>query len=368
MCVLDWITIEGFKSIKSTERLELGPINILIGSNGSGKSNFIEIFSFLNSICRGRLRSYVERAGGADRVLHFGSRTTSHIKIHVSFQNESRQYRVVLAADETDGLFPFEEMVYSQDRWHSSGFTEKFLNSRNGEAEIVTSKSEDIGDVGQCLASWRHYHFHDTSSVSPIKKTVDVDDNRYLRPDGSNLAAFLYLLREKHKGSYSMIRRTLRLVAPFFDDFHLRPQALNEDKIRLEWRHTGSDAYFDVSALSDGSLRFIALTTLFLQPKQYLPSVVFVDEPELGLHPYATGMLASLVKQASIGTQIVFATQSPMLLDYFQPEDVLVADRVKGATEFTRPDGQRLQKWLEDYSLGQLWEKNEIGGRPVAEL
>ena len=164
-----------------------------------------------------------------------------------------------------------------------------------------------------------------------------------------------------------MIRRTVRLAVPFLDDFHLRPQVLNENKIRLEWRHVGSDACFDVSALSDGSLRFIALAVLLLQPELYLPSVIFVDTPELGLHPYATGMLASLVKQASAKTRIVFSTQSSPLLDCFQPEDVLVADRVKGATEFTRPDGERLQKWLEDYSLGELWEKNEIGGRPSAE-
>ena len=337
---MDWVTVQGFKSIKSVKRLELRPINILIGANGSGKSNFIEVFSFLNAVRRGRLRDYVEKAGGADRILHFGLRTTSRIEIHVSFENEGCQYRVVLAADETDRLFLLEEEAYFQGRWHSASPYTDF---------------------------WRRYQFHDTSSVSSIKKTADINDNRYLRFDGSNLAAFLYLLREKHESSYDMIRRTVRLAVPFLDDFHLRPQVLNENKIRLEWRHVGSDACFDVSALSDGSLRFIALAVLLLQPELYLPSVIFVDTPELGLHPYATGMLASLVKQASAKTRIVFSTQSSPLLDCFQPEDVLVADRVKGATEFTRPDGERLQKWLEDYSLGQLWEKNEIGGRPSAE-
>jgi predicted ATPase len=200
-----------------------------------------------------------------------------------------------------------------------------------------------------------------------MKKTADVDDNDYLRPDGSNLAAFLHYLGKKHKTAYGLIRRTVQRVAPFFDDFRLKPQKLNQGKIRLEWSHKGSEGYFDASSLSDGSLRFIALATLFLQPVSLRPSVILVDEPELGLHPYAITLLASLVKQASAETQVILSTQSPLLLDHFRPEDVLVADRVKGATQFTRLESAKLSKWLEEYSLGQLWEKNEFGGRPGRE-
>ena len=217
------------------------------------------------------------------------------------------------------------------------------------------------------LEQWRAYHFHDTGFASPLKKTADVHDNRHLRPDGSNLAAFLYLLSKKHENSYTQIQRTVHLVAPFFDDFILRPLALNEDKIRLEWRHVGSDAYFDATSLSDGTLRFIALTTLLLQPVSLRPNLILLDEPELGLHPYAITLLASLLKQAAVESQVIIATQSPTLVDHFNPEDVLVAERVNGATELRRLDGEALRVWLEDYSLGQLWEKNELGGRPCPE-
>ena len=368
MPALDWITIEGFKSIRSIERLKLRPINVLIGPNGSGKSNFIGVFSFLNAIRNGGLRHYAKRAGGADRILHFGSKTTQSLKIHIAFQDETNQYEIELAADAVDGLFPDRESVFLWDKDSYSGPYKEFLVGSNGEAGISNLQETGVGQyVREHLDRRRLYQFHDTSPTSPMRKTADLNDNRYLRPDGSNLAAFLFLLRQKHGGAYDLIRRTVRLAAPFFDDFLLEPPALNEEKIRLEWRHRGTDAYFNASSLSDGSLRFIALTALLLQPKELRPSVILMDEPELGLHPYAIALLAALVKQASVETQVVLATQSPLLLDHFQPEDVLVANRVRGGTELTRLKNEDLESWLEDYSLGQLWEKNEIGGRPVPE-
>ena len=373
MSTLDWITIEGFKSIKSVEELEIRPINVLIGANGAGKSNFLEVFSFLNAIRLGGLRDYVMRAGGADKILHFGSKVTQYLSIGTSFENEKREYNIVLAPDDADRMFPSSEGVRTSVKQEQifDGFdsTDYGISGRGGEAGIYNSKdkSSAIPRVREHLLQWRVYHFHDTSASSPIKKTVALNNNRFLRHDGSNLAAFLYYLREVHGRAYDMIRRTMRLVAPFFDDFVLEPLALNEDTIRLEWRHRGSDSYFDAASLSDGSLRFIALATLLLQPRELRPSVILLDEPELGLHPSAITILASLIKQVSVETQIVLATQSSLLLDHFTPEDVLVAERVKGATQFARLDGEKLKIWLEDYSLGQLWEKNEFGGRPTLE-
>ncbi len=364
---LDYVSIKGFKSIAALERLELRGVNVVIGPNGSGKSNFIELFAFLHAIRAGRLQEYVAIAGGADRLLYFGSKNTDHIWIRISFQDEKNAYEIRLAPTADDQLTPIAETVYFWDKRYPRPYDQE-LTPRGGEAGISSSTMPIANYVREHLASWRAYHFHDTSSSSQMKKTADVNDNRFLRHDASNLAAFLYYLREKHPNSYRTIRHMIRLVTPFFDDFNLEPQKLNPDKIRLEWRHKESDAYFDAASLSDGTLRFIALSTLFLQPVDYRPSVILVDEPELGLHPYAVTLLASMVRQASATkTQVILSTQSSLLLDQFHPEDVLVADTVSGGTQLTRLVAEDLKQWLDDYSLGQLWEKNELGGRPGAE-
>ncbi len=370
---LDYVTVKGFKSIASIEELPLRPINVLIGANGSGKSNFIGVFAFLHAIREGRLQDYVRKGGGAEQLLHFGSKTSEQIEIHISFEREVNQYRLVLQPTDDDSLYLAEEVV---SFWDPSSYSRPYnvaLQPRANGREASISDLRDPAASGVAewlrlrLGLWRLYHVHDTSDAAPMRKTAKVADNHFLRPDGSNLPAFLYLLQNKHPESYSLIRRSMQRVAPFFDDFLLKPDQLNEETIRMAWRHKNSDQYFGVSALSDGSLRFIVLATLLLQPEQFRPSGILVDEPELGLHPYAITLLASLVKQASFKTQVILSTQSALLLDHFEPEDVLVAERAEGGTQLTHLDSSRLESWLEDYSLGQLWEKNEFGGRPGPE-
>lgn len=367
---LDYITIKGFKSLADVDELRLNDVNILIGANGSGKSNFVEAFSFLRAIRQENLRRYVAEAGGANQLLHFGAATTSEMTFHVSFNDEVDQYEITLLATDNDGLRPISESAFfwSDKKKYPEPY-EEYLTSGGVEAEIGKYVHPSIGEhVKASLGSWARYQFDDTSKRSPIRLTADVNDNRELRTDGSNLASFLYLLKKKHHNSLDVIQRTVHMVAPFFDIFVLEPDALNESKIRLQWRHRGSDAYFDASALSDGTLRFIALSTLLLQPSELRPSVILLDEPELGLHPYAIAVLSSIIKSVSVETQVLLATQSSILLDHFEPKDIVVAERLDGSTRLRRLDGQKLESWLCHYSLGQLWEKNELGGRPTSEL
>lgn len=364
MPAIDWITVEGFRSIKSIEKLILGPINVVIGSNGSGKSNFIGVFSFLHAIREGRLQEYVKKAGGANQVLHFGSRVTSQIRIQLAFWSESNLYEIVLVPTADEDLIPLRETASYWLKTYQKPYNEGLIGKNNEAGISRISNSNVVTYVQGHLDRWRLYHFHDTSSTAPLRQSAKVEDNQFLRSDGSNLPAFLYMLRETYPTSYELIVKTIRRVAPFFSDFVLEPRALNKDFIRLNWKHTKEDAFFGAEALSDGTIRFIALATLFLQPSALRPSLIIVDEPELGLHPYALTILASLIKSASKVTQILMSTQSALLLDNFDPEDVIIADQVDEGTNLRRLDPEALTGWLESYSLGQLWEKAEFGGRP----
>ena len=234
-----------------------------------------------------------------------------------------------------------------------------------GKGHFETKAFSTVATIHENILSamqgWRVYHFHDTSDSAYVKQRHGINDNNYLRPDARNLAAFLYLLRENYSSSYQKIVKTIRLVAPFFRDFYLRPSPQNNEFIELEWFERGHDIPFKAHLLSDGTLRFICLTTVFLQPKDFQPETILVDEPELGLHPYAITVLASLIRTSK---QVIVSTQSVELLNEFDASDVIVVDRNSGCSSLRRLEERELEEWLEDYSLGELWKKNLIGGRP----
>ena len=377
--MIDWITIQGFRSVRNTERLKLGRINALVGANGSGKSNLCHALTLLRAVCRENLQHHVLQSGGAEWLLHFGAEKTSRIAIEVAFADSeiNTRYRVELAPGGDDALHVRGEQMYSADPDGPGRSRMQLVWSENPDsresglfASPAAERPAGIARLREHLNGWSLYHFNNAGPRSPLRRTNQLHDNRALRPDGSNLAAFLRLLHAKHETSHRFILHAIHLIAPFFEDFALEPEELNKETLRFGWKPIGSDAVFGASALSDATLRFIALATLLLQPEKFRPPVILLDEPELGLHPAAITLLASLIRQASVKTQIIFATQSSPLLDYFSPEDVLVADRANGKTRFTRcaDDAERLTSWLEDYSLGQLWLMNEIGGRPAPEI
>ncbi len=360
---LNKIRISGYKSIDTID-LDLNRLNILIGANGSGKTNFISIFKLLNQMIEGRFQLAVGKGGGASSFLHYGPKHTKKIEVELHFgQNgyscewePTKDDRLIFAKEITEfyGRGPNSTPYYDMGK---SGHTETAV------LELAQNKNHRVTKHAlEGLRSWRVYHFHDTSDESPMKLRSQINDNDYLRYNASNLAAFLYLLKFANEKHYFQIRDTIRLVAPFFDDFILRPISDKPDMIQLEWKEKNSDFPFLAHHLSDGTLRFICLTTLLLQPK--LPDMILIDEPELGLHPYALNVLASLIKSASNRTQLIVSTQSVPLISLFEPNDLLVVNREDGKTKIERCSEEKLKDWLEDYSLGQLWEMNVLGGRP----
>ncbi len=353
------VKIAGFKSIKSCD-VELGKTNVLIGANGVGKTNFISAFSFLQAILSKNLQISVARAG-VSTLLFDGRKTTDEISLEFDFGQNG--YGVCLVPTDDNSLLIRKEYLTYDGSWRNESNISRAV--RESQWDSGVGNGIDLYALPVLKRqSWRVYHFHDTSRGSRVKQEQLLAYNTALAGDASNLAAFLYMLKGAYPQNYRRIVEAIRLAAPFFSDFVLIPSAGNGEYISLRWRQVGCEDVFGPSQFSDGTLRFACLATLFLQPTELQPATIIVDEPELGLHPYAIGLLAEMIRALPRGRQSIVSTQSVELLNEFDVGDVLVADRDEGGSRFSRVDGESLRDWVDDYSLGELWKMNLIGGRP----
>ncbi len=362
MAKLKTLSIRGFKSIEKLEGFELKPLNVLIGANGSGKSNFVDFFRLLRAMIEQRLQAYVARNGPADGYFYNGVGYTKQIEADLSFGDNrycfalepSREGKIIIALEAT------QYVPKGNLKTISSGVLESALPERKNDPGRTAAKGPNAY-VFESLISWQVYHFHDTSMTAGMRRDVGVQQSKSLQPDASNLAAFLLNLRESHRASYVLLCKTLRRIAPYFDDFELRvTKAAPEDTVRLTWRKKGSDYIFSPGHFSDGTIRFLCLAAALLQPLP--PATIVLDEPELGLHPEALSVLGGLIRSASTRMQIILATQSPSLVNEFEPEQIITADVVNGATQLNRLDAASLTAWLDEFTLGELWQKGTIRG------
>lgn len=355
---LDKLTVRGYKSIRELEDFEFRNLNILIGANGAGKSNLLSLFSLLRALANGGLQRYVQKQGGPNTLLFGGRKRTSEIEAEFYFGRNG--YRIILEPTADNRLIFKQESIYFDGEFGEFAY---LLGNAQQETELTTDASHVSVYVLSGLRDWQLYHFHDTSDTAAVKMPNPSNDNLRLKPDAANLAAFLAGLYAVSPNEYRRIVDTIRLAAPFFGDFVIR-DPLPKD-VELEWTQQGDpDTPYRAHVLSDGTLRFICLTTLLLQPSHLQPHTILIDEPELGLHPYAINLLAEMLKQASEVRQVIVSTQSVELLNHFAPEDVIVVGREEGASTFRRLNEEALKDWLEDYTLGELWKKNVLGGRP----
>ncbi len=373
------IRVEGFRSFRDVD-VELGNVTVLIGANGSGKSNFINFFKMLQAILDDRLQMYVARSGGASSILHYGPKKTDFLRAELLFMNEqgASRYSNTLMFTSPDRLVFGLEMVtvwleptrdpkkpiYAIGSGHSETVLFRDLQQLDEAAEPEMARA-----FIHHLKRLQVYHFHDTSDAANIRITQDIDRNRELLGDAGNLAAFLYMLQQTKPKHFARILRTIQLVVPYLHKLILEPERLNPKKILLRWSDKSGEYEFGPHHLSDGSLRVIAIITALLQPKEMLPSVIVMDEPELGLHPAAVEIVASLLREVSSKRQVIIATQSPGFISHFSPDEVIVVERHEdnhgfGESRCTRLSADSLESWLEDFSLGELYEKNVTGGWP----
>jgi predicted ATPase len=367
MSSLRSISLKGWKSIRACE-IELRPLNVLLGANGAGKSSLLSFFKLLIELIGERLQTQVQTSGGANSVLHFGAKQTSLVEAELNFETDTGRDRYfiklvhgapdrLIIAEET-GEFFRGEIDQAQVGFHEGGHLETVINRCVNEGDRVAKTIRYL--ISRC----RIFHFHDTSETSRLRLALPIDNNRFLYPDAGNVAAMLYLYSRQKPAVFHRIISAIQQVAPFIDDFVLEPQRLNLSNIVLKWRQNNSDYELGPHQLSDGTLRMIALATLLLQPEEDLPLLIVLDEPELGLHPAAISVLASMLRHASKHCQILLATQSVTLADQFDASDIIVAEQRDNASEFRRLDAFALKEWLDEYTVGQLWEKNVFGGGP----
>jgi predicted ATPase len=371
--ILKSISIRGYKSIRDLDSFPLRNLNVLIGANGAGKSNFVSFFRMLRELFEQRLQLFLAQEGGADACLYLGPQETSELKASLHFGQDGYAFSLVPTAD---GRLAFsDESIVHRATLPGGKDLKRSLGSGQFEAQLKDHKNDRgagaeegvLDSIREALSGWVVYHFHDTNLFSRVRRPGGINNNEILQPGAENLAAFLYRLQLTSPGVYAKIRDVVQLAAPFFDDFKLRPMPANADLIQLEWQQRDSKYPMLASQLSDGTLRFICLATALLQPER--PKTTLFDEPELGLHPYALALLGSLIQKSVAPrgkpvNQVILSTQSALLLNEFAPEDIVVVDRNAGQSTFLRLETSQLNEWLADYTLGDLWQKNLLGGRP----
>lgn len=364
MTQIQTITVKGYKSIKTLENFELRPLNILIGANGAGKSNFIGLFRFLASAIGDNFATDIEKMGGPNSLLSFGSKRTQSITIELHFRTDTDPEEIQPTCIQIEAQATQDSrLIVTRKEIQTTPCTKNKPPHQNNTIEAIFQTTDIFKQsITDKIRLLRQYHFHDTSEYAEVKLKHAINDNLLLKPDAANLAPYITMLHHKYPQEYRRIIETIRLALPFFDDFVHRP---DEEYVQLEWKQLGHpDTPFKAHLLSDGSLRFICLATLLLQPIHLLPDTILIDEPELGLHPYAINILADLFKQVAEDKQLIVSTQSVDLINELAPDDVIVVDQEQGASTFRRLSPEDLADWLQDYALGELWKRNILGGRP----
>jgi predicted ATPase len=379
--MLKSIHIENFKSIQKLD-LHLEPLNILIGPNGAGKSNFISLFKLLEKLMNGQLTDHIFQSGGINALLFNGFEKSGYFRSGLELgydDNVSNTFSFQIASDGERHFFQSEKVGF----WNKAQYPKPTENeihiNNNGKSEAIISKWKEfrsrlspesiriVSYVERYLETLKVFHFHDTSDNAQMKLPQSIDDVYFFKNEAENLAPFLMHLQAHHYDVYYQIVETVRLIYPQFHDFELEESPFAKGKVVLRWRESSSGQIFHARQISDGTLRFICLASLLLQPKgtNYVPPTILLDEPELGLHPFAIHILADLIHKAAQNRQVIIATQSVSLINYFTPNDLIVVERNgNGASIFSRKKDEDFEQWLEDYSLGQLWENNFLGGRP----
>ncbi|HHO81802.1 MAG TPA: chromosome segregation protein SMC [Halothiobacillus sp.] len=384
--LLKSIKLTNFLSFgESTEAVELLPLNVIIGCNGSGKSNLIEALELIRSAPRDLLTP-IRDGGGVRDWLWKGVPNKSPVAtIDAVFDNPKGTVplRYLLSFTEVaQGFEILDERIENESPYfgHSDPyFYYRFekghgvLNVKDEQrhlqreeidrtASILAQRKDPdqypeltyLGDVFTKIRLYREWSFG-RYSAPRLPQKADLP-NDLLEPDASNLGLVLNRLR-RESDVKNRVLEALHALYEGIDDYDVQIEGGTVQVFFHEGRFT-----VPATRLSDGTLRYLCLLAILCHPTP--PPLVCIEEPELGLHPDVLPTLADLLKEASERTQLIVTTHSDVLVDALtdRPETVLIAEKTAGSTTLRRLDAQELKPWLEQYRLGQLWTRGEIGG------
>lgn len=374
------------------ETFELSSLNVLIGPNASGKSNFIEMLELLRATATD-FAAAIRDGGGAGEwlwkgsnliraaeiavVLEEGTPTGRPLTYRLKFTDVKSRVEVIDEAIEELAPQVGESDVFFYYRFQEGHPAINIRNRRGARTErrlqreslypdqsvLAQRKDPDLypevtwlGRSFGAIQTFREWTF---GRYVPLRQPqpADLPEDRLL-PDSRNLALVLNQIEYTGETRFNDL---LRKFSPRFQRMSTR---VSGGTVQFYLHETGFTAPIPATRLSDGTIRFVALLATLLAPSP--PPLVCIEEPELGLHPDAVALLADLLVEASVRMQLVVTTHSDALVSALtnQPDAIVACERPGAGTVLRRLDPKRLASWLEDYRLGDLWRMGELGANP----
>ncbi len=392
--MFDFVRIQGFRSLREVD-LALSPLSVLIGPNGSGKSNFMDLLSLMGEASYGHLADGIASRGGFDNVSFKGDPGDIYVEFRFPpegvFQEERApvKFRIHLRRVGSLPKVWFEQVEKAPDEHHrnplqlmrrdkdgcefrsiktrmTEELEEKALESES-ELAIFQVKDQDKYPAPykllRMLQEWTFYRDIEVGPAAPIRQPSILRPTVRLASDGSNLASVLYSIQQQHPATWKEIEEILETVYPDFHSITFPPEG-GDGKVVLRWwerpyeRKTG----FSANLLSDGTLKLLCLIAILKSPDP--PPLICMDEPEVGLHPDWVKLVAELLQSASSRTQVIVASHSPQLVSKLDPNEIVVVEKEQGETCVQRLSEEELEKWMQQYQIGDLWLAGHFGGRP----
>lgn len=380
---IEHISIQGYRRLRDID-IDLRPLNVMIGANGVGKTSFLEVLSLVASSTLAQMKYKTRDLGGFNDVLTRNSSSAStqsvgklSIALHIDMSDlQTRLYELEITSADS-GYNIYRENLRSGDNVFGEQLIYRFFNDvtympeENAVKptwhfdwfETALSQTPNImqntEEVRQYLASISLFSPINVGLHSPIRLPQPMSPASMPGKNGEDLVSYLYTLRENHPERFHIIEDTLSAAFPDFERIGFPPVAAGV--LAMTWKDKSFDKPMYMNQLSEGTLRFLWLTSLLQSPD--LPAITMIDEPEVSLHPELLSLLAQLLREASERSQVFVATHSDRLIRFLKPSEVLVMDSEDGYAKMTRADSMDIEHWLEDYSLDEVWQMGQIGGR-----